>query len=121
MKQATAHDDRIGKMKFVDIYPLYLDKVLKKGRTHEELVAVLEWLTGRNVAFLQKCLDDQVTFSEIYQLSDASTMCEGITGVVCGVRVEEISNGVTRMVRSMDKLVDELAKGKNLSDIVLRS
>ncbi len=112
------HDKRMATMTFSSVYPLYVAKVEKKGRTKEELHQVIEWLTGLDDKQLQKHIDAKATFEELFQHATLNRNAHLITGVICGYRVEEITNPLTRKVRYLDKLVDELAKGKKMEKIL---
>lgn len=112
------HDEKIAKMTFSSVYPHYVTKVEKRGRTEEELHEVITWLTGFNATQLQKQIDDKVTFAEFFKRAKLNPNAKLITGVICGYRVEEIENPLTRKVRYLDKLVDELAKGKKMEKIL---
>jgi hypothetical protein len=112
------HDERIAKMTFSSVYPHYVTKVEKKGRTREELHQVISWLTGFDDEQLQKCIDDKLTLEEAFQQATLNPNAYLITGVICGYRVEEIENPLTQQVRYLDKLVDELAKGKKMETIL---
>ncbi len=112
------HDERIAKMTFASVYPHYVTKVEKKGRTKEELHRVIHWLTGFDDEQLQKCIDDRLTFEEFFQQATLNPNAHLITGVICGYRVEEIENPLTRQGRYLDKLVDELARGKKMENIL---
>ena len=114
MNRAHDHDERIAKMTFASVYPHYLSKVEKKGRTKEELHQVINWLTGCNEKTLQKHIKDKVTFEQFFQHATINPNAHLITGVICGYRVEEIENPLTQQVRYLDKLVDELAKGRKI-------
>lgn len=115
----TSHlDERIAKMTFASVYPLYLAKVEKKGRTKEELHQVIEWLTGYHEKKLQELIDEKVTFETFFQNASINPNAHLITGVICGYRVEEIENKLTQQVRYLDKLVDELAKGRKMEKIL---
>jgi hypothetical protein len=109
---------RIAKMTFSSVYPLYLAKVEKKGRTKEELNQVIEWLTGYDEGKLQKLMAENVTFDTFFKQASLNTNAKLITGVVCGVRVEDITDPLMQKVRYLDKLVDELAKGKKMETII---
>lgn len=102
------------------VYPHYVTKVEKKGRTVEELHQVIKWLTGYGDRALQKAVDDEVTFAEFFQKAKINPNVKLIKGVICGYRVEEIENTLTQQVRYLDKLVDELARGRKM-DKILRS
>ncbi|MBC7967947.1 MAG: DUF2200 domain-containing protein [Fuerstia sp.] len=118
MKSTSHHDDRIAKMTFASVYPLYLAKVEKKGRTKEELHQVIEWLTGFKEKDLKKLIKDNVTFEQFFEHATLNPNAHLITGVICGYRVEEIENPLTRQARYLDKLVDELAKGRKMDKIL---
>jgi hypothetical protein len=106
-------------MTLASVYPLYLQKIEKKGRTKQELDEVIFWLTGYNKQGLQNQLDLEVNFEDFFAKAPAfHANALKITGVICGQRVEEIEEPVIRKVRYLDKLVDELAKGKALSKIL---
>ena len=112
------HDERMASMTFSSVYPHYVTKVEKKGRTREDLHQVITWLTGFDDQQLRKCIDDKVTFEEFFQRSTLHPNAHLITGVICGYRVEEIENPLTQQVRYLDKLVDELARGKKMENIL---
>ena len=112
------HDARIAGMTFSAIYPLYVAKVEKKGRSREDLHQVIHWLTGFDDTQLQKHIDDQVTFQEFFEQATLNPNAALIKGVICGYRVEDIENPLTRQTRYLDKLVDELARGKKLESIL---
>jgi hypothetical protein len=120
MKTSDTHNQRIAKMTFASVYPLYLTKVEKKGRTKEELHQVINWLTGFDNKKLQELIKEKVTFETFFQHATLNPNTHLITGVICGYRAEEIGNPLTRQVRYLDKLVDELAKGRKM-DKILRS
>lgn len=118
MKTTPEHDQRIAKMTFASVYPHYVTKVEKKGRTKEELNLVIEWLTGFDGKTQQELIDEKVTFQTFFERSKLNPNAELITGVICGYRIEEIETPLTRQVRYLDKLVDELAKGKKMEKIL---
>jgi hypothetical protein len=111
------HHERIAKMTFASVYPHYLAKIAKKGRTRDELHQVIEWLTGFNELVLRQKIDDRVTFEQFFEAASLNPKAGLITGLICGYRVEEIENPLTQKVRYLDKLVDELAKGRKLEKI----
>lgn len=111
-------DERFAKMTFATVYPHYVTKVEKKGRTKEELHQVIEWLTGFDNKKLQKLIKDKVTFESFFQQAKLNPNAHLITGVICGYRVEQIENPLTQQVRYMDKMVDELAKGRKMEKIL---
>ena len=121
MNKSNNHDHRIPKMIFGSVYPLYLAKVEKKGRTKEELNQVIEWLTGFNNKKLQELIKEKVTFEDFFQQAKLNPNAHLITGVICGYRVEEIEDKLTQKARYLDKLVDELAKGKKMEKILRSS
>jgi hypothetical protein len=118
MNNASTHNERIAKMTFSSVYPLYLTKVEKKGRTKEELHQVIEWLTGFDNKRLQALINDKVSFESFFQHASLNPNASLITGVICGYRVEEIENPLTQQVRYLDKLVDELSKGRKIEKIL---
>jgi hypothetical protein len=118
MKTTTSHDERIAKMTFASVYPFYLAKLEKKGRTKEELHQVIEWLTGYDEDKLQNLINNNVTFEQFFQNAKLNVNSHLITGVICGYRVEEITNSLTQQIRYLDKLVDELAKGRKMEKIL---
>lgn len=118
MNNTNNHDERIAKMTFSSVYPHYLAKVEKKGKTKEELHQVIQWLTGYDDKSLQEQIDEKVTFETFFKNAKINPNAQLITGVICGYRVEEIANPLTQKVRYLDKLVDELAKGKTLDKIL---
>jgi hypothetical protein len=120
MKSTIHHDDRFASMTFAEVYPLYLAKVERKGRTKQELHQVIEWLTGHDERKQQTLVDEKATFDVFFQQARLNSNAHLITGVICGYRVEEIENPLTQKVRFLDKLVDELAKGRKM-DRILRT
>jgi len=118
MKETDKHNERIAKMIFTSVYPHYVTKVESKGRTKEELHMVIEWLTGFNDDKLQKLIDEKVTFETFFDRAKLNPNAELIKGVICGYRIEELENSLTKKVRYLDKLVDELAKGKAMEKIL---
>lgn len=118
MSKANNHDERIARMTFSSVYPHYLEKVEKKGRTKEELHQVLEWLTGYDEKKLQELIEEKVTFEKFFEYATLNPNAHLITGVICGYRVEEIANPLTQKARYLDKLVDELAKGRKMEKIM---
>jgi hypothetical protein len=118
MNNSNTHNERIAKMTFASVYPLYLAKVEKKGRTKEELQQVIEWLTGFDDKKLHELIKEKVTFETFFQRATLNPNASLITGVICGYRVEEIEDSLTQQVRYLDKLVDELAKGRKMEKIL---
>ncbi|MEZ6129509.1 MAG: DUF2200 domain-containing protein [Planctomycetaceae bacterium] len=118
MSRKSNHDERIAQMTFASVYPHYVTKVEKKGRTKDELHQVIQWLTGFNEKTLQKLIRDEVTFEQFFQRATINPNAHLITGAICGYRVEEIENPLTQQARYMDKLVDELAKGRKMEKIL---
>jgi hypothetical protein len=118
MKTTNTHDQRIAKMTFTSVYPMYLAKVEKKGRTKEELDQVIAWLTGFDKEKQQELIKENVTFERFFQHASLNPNAHLITGLICGYRVEEIENTLTQQVRYLDKLVDELAKGRKMEKIL---
>jgi len=118
MKVTPEHDERMAKMTFSSVYPHYITKVESKGRTRQELLQVIEWLTGFDEKKLQELIEEKVTFKTFFQQATLHPNAHLITGVICGYRVEEIENTLTKQVRYLDKLVDELAKGRKMEKIL---
>ncbi|MEP7382474.1 MAG: DUF2200 domain-containing protein [Gemmatimonadota bacterium] len=118
MSDANKHDERIAKLTFASVHPHYVTKVEKKGRTKEELSRVIEWLTGYHEARQQELIKEKVTFAQFFQNATMNPNAHLITGAICGYRVEEIENPLTQQVRYLDKLVDELAKGRKMEKIL---
>lgn len=118
MNNTSHHDERFAKMTISSVYPHYVAKVEKKGRTIAELHQVIEWLTGFNERTLQKLIQDKATFEQFFEKATLNPLAHLITGIICGYRVEEIQNPLTQRVRYMDKLVDELAKGRTMAKIL---
>ena len=118
MNPRSDQNERIAKMTFTLVYPLYLKKIESKGRTKLELHQIIEWLTGYNENSLQKFIDNKTTFEIFFKQAKLNPKANLITGVICGYRIEEIENPLTKQVRYLDKLVDELAKGKKMDKIL---
>jgi hypothetical protein len=118
MNNSNTQNERFAKMTFATVYPLYLAKVEKKGRTKEELHQIIEWLTGFGNKKLQELIKEKATFEMFFQNASLNPNAQLITGVICGYRVEEIKDTLTQQVRYLDKLVDELAKGRKMEKIL---
>lgn len=121
MNNSNTHNQRIAKMTFASVYPLYIAKVEKKGRTKEELNQIIEWLTGFDNKKLLELINENVTFETFFQKASLNENAQLITGVICGYRVEDIEDPLTQQVRYLDKLVDELAKGRKMEKILRSS
>ena len=109
---------RIFTTSFASVYPHYVNKVERKGRTKAELDQVIEWLTGYDEAGLQEVLADERTFESFFDEAELNANASAITGVVCGVRVEDVEDPLMQKIRYLDKLVDELAKGKSMEKVL---
>ena len=118
MNTSANHNERIAKMSFASVYPHYVTKVEKKGRTKKELHEVIKWLTGFDEKKMQALIKEKVTFEEFFKRAKLNPNAYLITGVICGYRVEEIEDPLTQKVRYLDKLVDELAKGRKMEKIL---
>lgn len=118
MRTTDKHNERIAKMVFASVYPMYVAKVESKGRTKEELHEVIEWLTGFDNKKLQKLINEKVTFERFFEQASLNANAHLITGMICGYRVEEIDNPLTQKARYLDKLIDELAKGRKMEKIL---
>ena len=112
------HDERVRTMKFHGVYPHYVNKVVKKGRTEEELHQVIKWLTGFSKSDLDAMMEEQVTFEEFFDRATLHPNATLIKGVICGYRIEDLQTDLTRYCRYLDKVVDELAKGKAVEKIM---
>ncbi len=115
---SSSQNDRIAKMTFASVYPHYVTKVEKKGRSKQELHEVIEWLTGYNSKKLDELIKEKVTFEIFFKKAKLNPNAKLITGVICGYRVEDIKEPLVQNVRYLDKLVDELAKGKKMEKIL---
>ncbi len=118
MKDTSHHDEKFARMTFSSVYPLYLAKVEKKGRSESELHQVIQWLTGFDERAIQEQIESQSTFEQFFQQAHFNPNAHLITGVICRYRVEEIENPLTQKVRYLDKMVDELAKGRTMEKIL---
>jgi len=118
MKTSITHNQRIARMSFATVYPLYVAKIEKKSRTKEELHQVIEWLTGFDYKKLQELMTENVTFEVFFQRATLNPNAHLITGLICGYRVEEIEDPLTQKAQYLDKLVDELAKGRKMEKIL---
>jgi len=120
MKESAAHHERVARMTFASVYPMYVEKVLKKGRTEKELQQVIQWLTGLDIKKQRDLIAKKASFEVFFGQSSLNPNAQLITGVICGYRIENIENPLTRKVRYLDKLVDELAKGRKMEKILRR-
>jgi hypothetical protein len=118
MATTAKHDQRVAQLTFASVYPHYLAKVTKKGRTQEELHQVLEWLTGFNDEKISEMIDCKVTFQTFFDEAHLNPNAHLIKGLICGYRIEEIQTPLTRKVRYLDKIIDELARGRALEKIM---
>ena len=117
-KTTPEHDARIASMSFGAVYPHYVTKVVSKGRTEQELKTVIGWLTGIEEAGLQQAIDDELSFEAFFANAELNPKAALVKGVICGYRVEAIETPLTRQVRILDKLVDELARGRPIDKIL---
>lgn len=118
LEVTAEHNDRIAKLTFASVYPHYVTKVEKKGRTVAELHQVIEWLTGFDEKKLKALIEEKVTFKTFFERATLHPNAHLITGLICGYRIEDLENPITRQTRYLDKLVDELAKGKKMEKIL---
>lgn len=118
MATTPEHDKRVAALVFASVYPHYVTKIEKKGRTKDELHQVIEWLTGFNEEKLQELIAEKVNFETFFQSATINPNAHLIKGVICGYRIEEIETPLTRQARYLDKLVDELAKGRKMEKIL---
>jgi hypothetical protein len=112
------HHERMAKMTFASVFPLYLKKIERKGRTKAELLEVIQWLTGYNEQDLDYHIQSHSTFTDFFEKANLHPNVHLITGMICGYRIEDIDNPLTQKVRYLDKLVDELAKGRTMEKIL---
>ena len=122
MKVTPEKNEKVGKMIFGSIYPLYLNRLEKNGRTQQELNQVIEWLTGFDEQNIQQLINENVSFASFFEKANIHPNAHLITGMICGYRIEEIPEefGVYRNCRYLDKLVDELANGRKMEKILGR-
>ena len=120
-KTTQKYDEKIAKMLFSSVYPLYLNKILKKGRSEKELQEVITWLTGLEGAVLSDLIKGGDSFEEIFDKANLNPDASRIKGVICGYRIEDIETPLTKKCRYLDKLVDELAKGRKMEKILRTS
>lgn len=118
MNNSNIHNERMRNMVFAQVYPMYIAKVERKGKTKKELNQVIEWLTGFDTKNLQKLIKEKITFETFFQKASLNKNAHLITGVICGYRIEDIKDPLTQKVRYLDKLVDELAKGRKMEKIL---
>ena len=118
MTTTPEHDERIRTMTFSSVYPHYVTKVEKKGRSKKELHQVMEWLTSFDENQIQELIDEKATFETFFEKATLNPNAQHIKGVICGYRIEEIETPLTKQVRYLDKLVDELAKGRKMEKIL---
>lgn len=118
MKDTSHHDAKIAAMTFATVYPCYVAKIERKGRTVAELHQVIEWLTGFDENAIQRFIAEKATFEEFFAQATLHPNAHLITGLICGYRIEEITNPLTQKARYMDKIVDELAKGRKMEKIL---
>ena len=118
MATTPEHDARVASIKFSSFYPHYVSRIEKNGRTKKELNQVIEWLTGFDEKKLQELIDQQVTVQDFFAQAKLNPNAHLIKGVICGYRIEDIETPLTRQARYMDKLVDELAKGRKMEKIL---
>jgi len=118
MNTTPEHNAKIAKLTFASVYPLYIKKVVSKGRKVEELNEVISWVTGFNDIEIEKLIKEKATFDVFFQKAKLHPNANLITGLICGYRIEELQNPLTQKIRYLDKLVDELAKGRKMEKIL---
>ena len=121
MNPSEKADQRIAALTFAGVYPHYVAKVEKKGRTKAELHEVIKWLTGFNEKKLEEIIKEKLSFEDFFKQAKLNANAKLITGLICGYRVEEIKNPLSQKIRYLDKLIDELAKGKKMEKILRSS
>ena len=117
-KTTKEHDEKIAKMVFSSVYPHYLNKIVKNGRSENELQEVITWLTGFEGTVLRDLIEGEVSFKEFFDRANLNPDASLIKGVICGYRIEDIETPLTQKCRYLDKLVDELAKGRKMEKIL---
>lgn len=117
MKNSSSQDEKLAKMSFARVYPFYLAKIEKKGRSRQELHELITWLTGYNEEQIQAFINRDASFEEFFDDARINKNAGLITGLICGIRVELIENPLSQKIRYLDKLVDELAKGRAMEKI----
>ncbi len=117
MNTTPEHDRRMAEMTFASVYPHYVTKMERKGRSREELHEVIHWLTGFDDSQIQSLIAEKVTFAEFFERATLHANANLITGSICGYKIQDIQTPLTRKVRYLDKLVDELAKGRPMEKI----
>ncbi len=118
MNTTPEHNERVAKLTFASVYPHYVTKVEKKGRTKAELHQVITWLTGFDDKKMQELISAKASFESFFKQATLNPNANLIKGMICGYRIEEIENTLTQQVRYLDKLVDELAKGRKMEKIL---
>lgn len=118
MQETDKHNERIAKMTFASVFPHYVTKIASKGRTKDEVYQAIEWLTEFDQEKIQQLIDEKVTFETFFERATLNPNAEKITGLICGYRIEEIQNPLTKKARYLDKIIDELAKGKKIEKIL---
>ncbi len=118
MEVTKEHNERIAKLTFASVYPLYIKKIESKGRTKDELHQVIEWLTGYDLKKMEELIAKKATFETFFKKATLNKNAHLITGLICGYRIEDLENPITKHVRYLDKLVDELAKGRKMEKIL---
>lgn len=121
MKATPEHNAKIAKMTFASVSPHYVNKVERKNRSKEELHQVITWLTGFDDTEIQRVIDEKLTFEAFFEQAQLHENAHLIKGLICGYRIEELENELTQKVRYLDKLVDELAKGRKMEKILRQS
>ncbi len=114
----TNNNEKLANMTFASVYPHYVNKIERKGRTIDELHKIIEWLTGFNKNKIDELIEKKVTFKEFFDEATLNPKANLIKGIICGYRIEEIQDELTKKIRYLDKLVDELAKGKSIEKIM---
>lgn len=120
MTTTPEHDAKIAALTFASVYPHYVTKVARKGRTEEELLEIIKWLTGFTKDQLNDLIEEKATFVTFFERAELHPNAGLIKGVICGYRVEDIETPLTQQVRYLDKIIDELAKGKSIEKICRR-
>lgn len=120
MTTTPKHDERIAKMTFASVFPHYMEKVERKGRTRQELLDVIHWLTGFSEAELELLIEEKASFATFFGKATLNPKAHNISGSICGYKIQDIQTPLTKQVRYLDKLVDDLAKGKKMEKLLFK-
>jgi hypothetical protein len=118
MHTTPEHNQKVARLTFASVYPHYIAKLKRKGRSVQELHQVIHWLTGFDENDIQEVINEKLSFEQFFQRATLNPLAHLIKGTICGYKIEQINNALTQKVRYLDKLVDELAKGKTMEKVL---